>query len=262
MKYLFRECSGNGVRASRRNVDLVRHISPLLMDFAGSSDISSLLDLFGSASVSLGFPCYAISRISMTHLKSRPRILTETICAHYPESWVQRYQQCDYGSIDPVHRAAFTHVVPYCWEDITNLNSAERRILDEAREAGLAGGLSVPIREIGGNILLVNLSGPARHGCIETNLQLATIISMLFYLGLDRLAQCSRPAAPPVRLSPRQRECLLWVARGKTSDEIGTILEISPHTVNYHITAAMKALNANRRTTAAVYASNYGLIGR
>ncbi|WP_413214624.1 autoinducer binding domain-containing protein [Paraburkholderia kururiensis] len=262
MKLFFRDRSDSGFRPSRENADLVTQMSPLLKDFAGSSDISSLLDVFGRASVSLGFPNYAISRISMTHLKSRPRILTETICVHYPENWIHRYRQHDYGSIDPVHRAAFTRFVPYRWDDITDLNSAERQILDEARDAGLTSGLSVPIREVGGNILLFNLSAPANHGCIAMNLQLATIISMLFYLGLDRLVQSSRPAASSVRLSSRQRECLLWVARGKTSDEISTILEISHHTVNYHIAEAMKALNVNRRTTAAVYASVYGLIDR
>ncbi|MEK6291645.1 MAG: helix-turn-helix transcriptional regulator, partial [Paraburkholderia tropica] len=40
-------------------------------------------------------------------------------------------------------------------------------------------------------------------------------------------------------LTPRQRECLTWVARGKSSIEIGLILGISRYTVDYHIEEAM-----------------------
>ncbi|WP_330762030.1 LuxR C-terminal-related transcriptional regulator [Burkholderia cepacia] len=38
------------------------------------------------------------------------------------------------------------------------------------------------------------------------------------------------------------------------------LLEISRHTVEYHITEAMKVLNVNSRIAAAVVASNFGLL--
>jgi LuxR family quorum-sensing system transcriptional regulator CciR len=38
------------------------------------------------------------------------------------------------------------------------------------------------------------------------------------------------------------------------------ILKISRHTVEYHITEAMRVLNVNSRIAAVVIASNYGLL--
>lgn len=240
------------------NVTLADRMSPLLSLFTNANDISSLSDLLGNAVLPLGFPCYAVTRISLTCIHSRPSMSMEAICSHYPNNWVQHYLQHDYGLVDPVHRVAFTASGPYRWGDITDLNPTERHVLAEACDAGLKNGLSIPIREVGGSVLLINLSGPSSRINAETSRRFASVISNLFRLELDRLA----PPHPKafVELSPRQRECLSWVARGKTSADICMILEISRHTVEYHITEAMKILNVNSRIAAAVIASNYGLL--
>lgn len=61
-------------------------------------------------------------------------------------------------------------------------------------------------------------------------------------------------------LSVREKECILWTARGKSSWEIGQILGISPNTVNFHIKNVMRKLDACSRTTAAIKAIKSGLI--
>jgi LuxR family quorum-sensing system transcriptional regulator CciR len=132
-------------------------------------------------------------------------------------------------------------------------------VLDEAREAGLAGGLSIPVHQPGGSILLINLSGPLRSVNEATNSRLAYLISTQFHFELQRLTRKPSRRASHF-LTPRQRECLTWVARGKTSSEIAAILGISHYTVNYHIEEAMTALNCNCRTAAAVNATVQGLI--
>jgi len=63
-----------------------------------------------------------------------------------------------------------------------------------------------------------------------------------------------------IRLSHRELECLTWTAKGKTTWDIAMILEISEHTVNYHIKNAMKKLDAHSRTVAVVKAVRFGLI--
>jgi DNA-binding CsgD family transcriptional regulator/TolB-like protein/tetratricopeptide (TPR) repeat protein len=62
------------------------------------------------------------------------------------------------------------------------------------------------------------------------------------------------------QLSEREKACLTWVARGKSSGDIGKILAISENTVNFHIKNAMNKLATNRRTVAAVKAAQLGLI--
>lgn len=51
-------------------------------------------------------------------------------------------------------------------------------------------------------------------------------------------------------LSPRERDCLHWVALGKTTEEIGLILGLSHHTVNFHLRNVCKKLDAPNRSAA------------
>jgi DNA-binding CsgD family transcriptional regulator len=55
-------------------------------------------------------------------------------------------------------------------------------------------------------------------------------------------------------LSPRERECLELVARGKSDWAIGRILRISQHTVHRHIESAKRRLGVSTRIQAIVYA--------
>jgi LuxR family quorum-sensing system transcriptional regulator CciR len=230
----------------------------LIAPLARAHSLPSLAASFGRAAGHLGFSHYVISRLSRAPFISHSEAALEMICAHYPAPWVQHYQKNRYALIDPVHRTAFTQTAPYRWGDITDLNRPEQRVLDEALDAGLANGISVPIHEPMGRIFLVNLSGPASVLNGEHGRRLAYLIGTQFHFEFERLAK--QQFTTPRRLTPRQCECLTWVARGKSSWETGKLLGISPHTVDYHVDTAMKILNVNSRTSAAVQAMALGLI--
>lgn len=51
-------------------------------------------------------------------------------------------------------------------------------------------------------------------------------------------------------LTGREREILGWIARGKTSRQIGTILSVSPHTVRKHIEHILDKLDVSTRSEA------------
>jgi DNA-binding CsgD family transcriptional regulator len=53
------------------------------------------------------------------------------------------------------------------------------------------------------------------------------------------------------RLTDRQKDCLRLVGQGFTSKEIGRLLDLSPSTVDNHITTAVQALEATNRGEAA-----------
>lgn len=61
-------------------------------------------------------------------------------------------------------------------------------------------------------------------------------------------------------LSPREREALLWSARGKTAWETAQILSLSKRTVETHLASATKKLGAVSCTHAVVKALLQGLI--
>ena len=62
------------------------------------------------------------------------------------------------------------------------------------------------------------------------------------------------------QLSERERECLSWVAVGKSDWEIGEILTINAKTVNIYVERAKLKFNATTRTHAVVVALRLGLI--
>lgn len=61
-------------------------------------------------------------------------------------------------------------------------------------------------------------------------------------------------------LTRREVEILTWIARGKSNGDIAQILDISPHTVDTYCRRVMSKLGASSRTTAAVRASQHGLL--
>ena len=67
------------------------------------------------------------------------------------------------------------------------------------------------------------------------------------------------PATKP-RLTPREREVLLWVAQGKSSWEIGEILAIGRRTVEEHAATAVRKLGAVNRSHAIAIALRNKLI--
>ncbi|TIO12018.1 MAG: helix-turn-helix transcriptional regulator [Mesorhizobium sp.] len=74
------------------------------------------------------------------------------------------------------------------------------------------------------------------------------------------MTQARLKVKEPPGLSLREKECILWVARGKSSWGIGKILKISPNTVNFHIKNVMRKLDCGSRTVAAIKAINMGII--
>jgi DNA-binding NarL/FixJ family response regulator len=61
-------------------------------------------------------------------------------------------------------------------------------------------------------------------------------------------------------LSPRERQVLTLLARGKPVKSIGLVLEISPRTVNVHAASIIRKLGAANRLQAVVIAIRAGLL--
>jgi DNA-binding CsgD family transcriptional regulator len=81
----------------------------------------------------------------------------------------------------------------------------------------------------------------------------------------DRLGshEVSPQNAPPVasrRLSPREQDCLAWVARGASSKFAARQLGLSSHTVDEHVRSAMAKLGTTTRAEAVTRALSQGLL--
>ncbi len=130
-----------------------------------------------------------------------------------------------------------------------------------AARHGLQGGLFVSAPATHGFATLMLATD---HHASDTALQQARPAALLFsrYLHLacmphiDRFARERRP-----RLRAREIECLSWAALGKTTWEISRLLEISKHTVDFHLRNACERLDAVSRQRAVAKAMELGLLG-
>lgn len=77
-----------------------------------------------------------------------------------------------------------------------------------------------------------------------------------------RLARVARSTLgpKPVLLREREVQTLTWSARGKTFEEIGTILSLSRRTVEFHLENARRKLGVATRTQALIKAATERLI--
>lgn len=63
------------------------------------------------------------------------------------------------------------------------------------------------------------------------------------------------------RLSPREREVLLELGKGRSNAEIAASLQIAPETVKSHVAEVLRKLDLRDRIQAVVYAYEHGLVG-
>lgn len=76
----------------------------------------------------------------------------------------------------------------------------------------------------------------------------------------ELLAAGERPAAATSRLTAREREVLIEIARGRSNREIARTLRLSEKTVKTHVSAVLAKLGVQDRTQAALTALRSGLV--
>jgi LuxR family quorum-sensing system transcriptional regulator CciR len=179
----------------------------------------------------------------------------------YPSDWQNHYATRKYHEIDPIIVFTSQMLRPFKWRELAAsgmMAKRQRTFLSEAEEAGLRDGVTVPIRGLGAKIALVSFASSGAGA--PTDLRRLSVLAHLFHSSFCELSQGAQQASPLILLSERERDCLSWTGRGKSSWDIGAILCISENTVNFHIKNAMRKLNSCSRTVAVIRAIRLGLI--
>lgn len=208
------------------------------------------------ASEALGFS-YCAYGLRVPIPVTRPQVL---VMNNYPEAWQKRYHEAGYIAIDPTVLHGRKSQAPVLWSD--ELFTGAPGLWDEARSFGLRVGWaqsSLDGHGIGGMVTLAR-----EHDEITPAELAAKEIRMRWLVNMSHLALSRKMSArlvqPTSALTKREIEVLQWTADGKTAPEIGDILDVSNHTVVFHVSNAMRKLNASSRTAAAVKAAMLGLL--
>jgi LuxR family transcriptional regulator, quorum-sensing system regulator BjaR1 len=175
---------------------------------------------------------------------SRAEVQERTLFQKFPDGWADRYNQRGYVFRDPiVHRLQYDRS-PFSWADAydsCSLSEDVKLIDGEASEFGLRVGFVAPIHLLDGDVAAVSFG--ATDASFEPGDLAALAFGASFAVGKALHHRANRKRAYD-RITPREYECLLWAAEGKTDWEIAAILGVSKPTVAKHILSAREKLGA------------------
>lgn len=209
----------------------------------------------------LGFEHYTYHVVRPPDGPRTPFVLTT-----YPDGWAERYTEQHYVSVDPTVPTAATSLMPFAWSAAfagRGLPDQQKLIRDEAAEFGLTEGGTVPLHGPGSALATLNVASRVHRRAFETlfrsRLGELMVLATCSHERILRLAFSNRNR-PLFKLAPRERECLLWTARGKTVWEVGEILGLSHETVRDYLRNACTKLGVYSKTHAVVKATMLGII--
>lgn len=240
------------------------------MDFASfiertnkADSLNELFCLLVEAATDTGFDQLAYGALTHTELLrlvDRPK---PAVALNYPSYWQNHYVEHNYRHIDPVVVYAPFIAGPFLWDRLAvryDLNRKQLLLLNEAREAGLRNGITVPLHGPSGRLAVVSFASQFDDADPQAQLSHLNALALQFHIAFTALALGLQSIPQTVELSSREKDCLNWVAHGKTSWEISVILNINHNTVDFHIKNAMSKLEATNRIAAVFKAIRLGLI--
>jgi DNA-binding CsgD family transcriptional regulator len=180
----------------------------------------------------------------------------------YSVPWQHRYFEKQYVLVDPVVANGSKAVLPFDWEELASDDPVVQAFFMDALSYGVGrSGVSIPVRNRRGAYAVVSFS--SNHSQREwqefnkNNMVKLQLISVL----IDSAASVNlKLTSPPVKLSKREEQCLIWAARGKTYQDISDILNISFGSVKSYLDTARHKLNCINLTHAVAVAIATGVI--
>ncbi|REE22590.1 LuxR family transcriptional regulator [Paraburkholderia sp. BL27I4N3] len=196
----------------------------------------------------------------------RPTIRLEDayVRSTYASTWRRTYDEQGLVHIDPTVAHCATRATPLIWSPDIFTTAAQLSMYEEARSHGLRSGVTLPIHgpnQEAGMMCFVNDNNPNDEFWRHINVALPNLV-LLRDLVIDTSQRHLNTHAQSLmpKLTPRERECLKWTARGKSTWEISHILNCSEAVVNFHMKNIRTKFGVNSRRAAAVIAAQLGLI--
>ena len=222
---------------------------------ARAGTLPALAALLGAAASDLGFSFFAIAEHA--NLARPPPDLL--LLHNYPPGWADAFMLGGWRH-DPAWHAAGGRLAGFQWSELPalmRLTDMERAHLAAARRAGLGTGYTVPLHAPGGRAASCSFAVGPRHCIAPRALLAADFIAQRAFLAASTILA---PPSHRPQLSPRERECVVLMAQGKTDWEIARILGLSEETVTRYLKTARQRFGVTRRTQLALAAMNAGLI--
>jgi LuxR family quorum-sensing transcriptional regulator LasR len=175
----------------------------------------------------------------------------------YPQDFMRQYLSHSYDRVDPVITHCFEKNTPMLWDTTRFNRSAWREAFDLACSYGVRGGISFPVSSADGEVGVMSFATTERNHCPTPELQASLSLLRDYAFESQRQINASLTGAREterIKLTPREKECLSWIAAGKTSWETSVIIGCSEATVNFHLANVMKKFGVRMRRQAVLRA--------
>lgn len=235
-------------------------VDAFVRDLGQANSEAELAELLAEIGREMGFSYFALTHHVDIRRAPHPAIRLD----NYPSDWVEYFDEAKLGASDPVHRASHLTSVGFPWSRLgkmIKLTPRDHEVLELAAARGIGDGFTIPAHvpgESNGSCSFATRAGVALR---EEQLPLAQLVGAFGFEAARRLSGIRADFASQARrLTDRQRDCVVWAARGKSDWEISRILSVSHETVIQHLKQARERYGVTKRTLLAVHALFDGTI--
>lgn len=196
-------------------------------------DEAALRDLLHEVCAWLGCSWFALSH-HVDFLAAPDRAIR---LHNYPADWARWFDERRLGLSDPIHRESQHRLAGFLWHEIPTRAAArpeDAEIWARARRHGIGDGLSLPAHLPGESHGSVSFAFSPGVQATHEALHCVQVVGAHAFEAARLLAH-PELRAPGPRLTDRQRECLIWSARGKSAWDTSQIIGLRPDTVKEHL---------------------------
>jgi DNA-binding CsgD family transcriptional regulator len=176
------------------------------------------------------------------------------------EAWLEHYKERAYHRINPVHQESLLRVTPFRWTDPefrSRLQPVQVDYMHEVAEACEGDGVTFGLRSKGALPATCSFTGPP--GAIRgRHFMLAHSIAVVAHESARRLLHAAPYDPAIIQLSPRERDCLTYAARGKSDWAISEMIGLSETAAHKIIERVKRKFGVATRVQAVVQAIHAG----
>ncbi|MFT7433009.1 MAG: DNA-binding CsgD family transcriptional regulator [Alphaproteobacteria bacterium] len=190
----------------------------------------------------LGFPLWAYQTYDEVIMAEASPIFIH----NFPEKWGEYYMDNNCIEVDPVIKLSKKSIVPFQWSQAYTIEDNKKEGVKEyqstASDFNMNDGITIPIIGGNGRSSLLSLSTSYKdeefQKLMSEHQETLMLVSLSFHSIAKDLIRDGNLTISRADLTDRERECLLWTAKGKSCWGISMILGISERTVLYHLSNA------------------------
>lgn len=210
--------------------------------------------------ISKEFASYGVDYLIYMYMRPSAPDDNALVFSNLPGWWADYYLDANLARHDPFFKTCYTFAPtgtgPVYIDDNSHLiNNDEKRFINEGSETGLISGIASPVRlqnpgHFGGWNFGTGMTRAEFERYLPSHCDRLQLMGFIAHEALQRQAALQKELGDSERLSGRERECLLWLARGLRSHEIADRLNLATVTIDFYFKRIRKKLGAASREEA------------